>query len=98
MTDDNTFPRGGISKDSFRFKIMPQRNYLNKSLVEQKSFTIKRQSHISGPITSDATIMDDTVVIMDSVIALMGGLVTIQPAMRQSVSVVVPRVKIRKER
>ena len=55
---------------------------------------IKHQAQTSVPTTSDSTIMDDTVVIMDSATALMGGPTSHQPVMRQTINTIKPRSSI----
>ena len=59
--------------------------------------TMQDQVQNSLPTNSDATIMDDTVMIMDGA-GLMGGKTVTQPVMRQRVVNYVPRaiIKIRR--
>ena len=59
---------------------------------------IKHQAQTSVPTTSDATIMDDTVITMDSATALMGGNTTPMPAMKQTIKTIKPRATIRTRR
>ena len=56
---------------------------------------IKHQAQTSVPTTSDSTIMDDTVVIMDSATALMGGKTVTMPIMKQSIETIKPQATIR---
>lgn len=60
--------------------------------------SMKRNVQVSTPTVSDGTIMDDTVVTMDSSTALMGGSTTSISAQRQTIKTVVPRpiIKIRR--
>lgn len=60
--------------------------------------SIKPQSQITVVAVSDATIMDDTVVTMDSLTALMGGLAVSQPTMRQTIHNIKPAVTIKTRR
>lgn len=59
---------------------------------------IKHQAQTSVPTTSDATIMDDTVVTMDSATALMGGKTVTMPTMKQTINTIKPRATIRTRR
>lgn len=52
---------------------------------------MRNQVQTSRPTTSDSTIMDDTVITMDSTTALMGGLAVDLSATRQTLETVVPR-------
>jgi hypothetical protein len=62
--------------------------------ILKPSIKIKPQVQTSTPTNSDSTIMDDTVMTMDG-LGLMGGQVTIQPAMRSKIKPLVPRLKPR---
>lgn len=66
--------------------------------IEKPRASIKPQVHTTTPVTGDATIMDDTVVTMDSATALMGGLTTSMPVMKQTVDILKPRTTIRVRR
>lgn len=59
--------------------------------------SIKRQSQQTKPVTSDNTIMDDPVVLMDDN-ALMGGLTVTYSATRGKIEPLVPRSIIRIKR
>lgn len=59
--------------------------------------SIKPQSQTDVPITSDSTIMDDTVITMDGV-GLMGGPTVTMPPMQQTVENIKPRGIIRTRR
>lgn len=57
--------------------------------------SIKRQSQTEAPITSDNTLVDDTVALVDDPTALVGGNTTIYSAMMQKVKTIIPKVIIR---
>lgn len=63
--------------------------------IDKPRSSIKSQSQTSLPTNSDATIMDDTVVTMDSATALMGGPTVTYPVMRQTIVSVTPKATIK---
>lgn len=56
---------------------------------------MKPQSTNSLPVNGDATIMDDTIVTMDSASALMGGQVSIEAPKQQTIVKTVPQARIK---
>lgn len=62
------------------------------------SATIKPQPQTTVPTNADATIMDDTVVTMDSATALMGGPTVSQPVMKAVAKNTAPRPGTRLQR
>lgn len=68
------------------------------STTDQPTVTIASQAHTDTPTTQDATIMDDTVVTMDSATALMGGLTVSVPVSAQTIETFKPQAMIRTRR
>jgi len=59
---------------------------------------IKHQGHTITPITSDATLVDDTVAKVDSITALVGGPTTSVDIAQSQIKSYIPKVSIKRSR
>lgn len=66
--------------------------------IEKPRAAIKPQSQTDTPVTSDATLVDDTVALVDDATALVGGLTSIHSDMVANVKTIKPQGNIRVRR
>lgn len=66
--------------------------------IDKPAGRLRKQVHTTVPVVTDATLVDDTVALVDSTTALSGGQTTSIPVTRQSIVQTIPRASIRKRR
>ena len=86
-------PRISMPNKGMSFRIgKPEQSF--NAVPQVISSSIRKQNHTSTPVTSDATLVDDTVALVDDATALVGGQTASFPTMRSTIRTVVPSAKI----